>query len=78
MIFLLLIVEFAGIFLLLYFLNKIQKRRQQIYSIIVDADSENIPIQNITSALQIDFSTVSKDITAMACGYGYPLLKMLI
>ena len=62
MVFLLLFIEFGLIFLGLYFLIKIQNRRSQIYSIIVEADSENIPIQDITSALQMEFSTVTKDI----------------
>lgn len=47
-----------------FFANKKRKRQSQIYSIIVDADGETIPMQNIMSALQMDFSTVSKDINA--------------
>ncbi|MGN0556678.1 MAG: hypothetical protein ACI4IV_02390 [Acutalibacteraceae bacterium] len=72
----LLIVEWAAIFVILYFLNKRTKRQSQIYSIIVSADSEIVPIQNITSALQMESSAVLKDIKSMSIsGTTYPLLK---
>ena len=61
--------------MLAFFVNKKRKRQSQIYSIIVDADSETIPMQNIMSALQMDFSTVSKDINAMSINGNYPLLR---
>lgn len=60
------IVIVGGLFLLTYFLNKKRKRQSQIYSIIVEADSEIVPIQEIVSALQMDFSAVSKDINSMS------------
>ena len=69
------VVIVGGLFLLAFFVNKKRKRQSQIYSIIVDADSETIPMQNIMSAFQMDFSTVSKDINAMSINGNYPLLR---
>lgn len=39
------IVIIGGLCLFAYFVNKKRKRQSQIYSIIVDADSETIPMQ---------------------------------
>lgn len=69
------VVIVGGLFLFAFFANKKRKRQSQIYSIIVDADGETIPMQNIMSALQMDFSTVSKDINAMSINGNYPLLR---
>ena len=69
------VVIVGGLFLFAFFANKKRKRQSQIYSIIVDADSETIPIQNIMSALQMDFAAISKDINAMSINGNYPLLK---
>ena len=74
-IWLILFVEIVGVGVLLYFFNKTQKRRSQIYSIIKESDSEIIPMQNIMSALQMEFSAVSKDINAMSINGNYPLLR---
>ena len=74
-IWILLFLEFGGIFLFTYLENKKKKRQSQIYSVIVDADSESIPVQNIMSALQLDFSVVSKDINSMSVNSSYPLLR---
>lgn len=67
--------EIVGVGVLLYFFNKTQKRRSQIYSIIKESDSETIPMQNIMSALQMEFSVVLKDLKAMSINGNYPLLK---
>lgn len=69
------IVIFGVLLLFVFLVNKKRKRQSQIYSIIVDSDSETIPIQNIMSALQMDFSAVSKDINAMSINGNYPLLR---
>ena len=69
------VVIIGGLFLLTYFLNKKRKRQSQIYSIIVDADSETIPLQNIMCALQMDFVSITKDINAMSINREYPLLR---
>lgn len=69
------IVIIGGLCLFAYFVNKKRKRQSQIYSIIVDADSETIPMQNIMSALQLEFAAVLKDINAMSINGNYPLLK---
>ena len=69
------VVIVGGLLLFAFFANKKRKRQSQIYSIIVDADSETIPIQNIMSALQMDFAAISKDINAMSINGNYPLLK---
>lgn len=61
--------------MLAFFVNKKRKRQSQIYSIIVDADSETIPMQNIMSALQMDFAAISKDINAVSINGNYPLLR---
>lgn len=74
-IWLILFVEIVGVGVLLYFFNKTPKRRSQIYSIIKESDSEIIPMQNIMSALQMEFSVVSKDINAMSINGNYPLLR---
>lgn len=74
-IWLILFVEIVGVGVLLYFFNKTQKRRSQIYSIIKESDSEIIPMQNIMSALQMEFSAVAKDINAMSINGNYPLLR---
>ena len=72
---LLLIIELACIFIPLYLVNKRKKRQMQIYSMIVNADSQEIPIQNIMSALQLDFPIISKDINSMSTNSSFPLLK---
>ena len=59
---LILIVRNTGVGILLYFFNKTQKRRNQIYSVIKDSDSIIIPLQNIAIALQMDFVSLTKDI----------------
>lgn len=69
------VVIIGGLYLFAFFANKEKKRQSQIYSIIIDADSEIIPMQNIMSALQMEFSAVSKDINAMSINWNYPLLK---
>ena len=74
-IWLILLAEIVGVGVLLYFFNKTQKRRSQIYSIIKESDSETIPMQNIMSALQMEFSVVLKDLKAMSINGNYPLLK---
>lgn len=74
-IWLILLAEIVGVGVLLYFFNKTQKRRSQIYSIIKESDSETIPMQNIMSALQMEFSAVLKDLKAMSINGNYPLLK---
>ena len=74
-IWLILLAEIVGVGALLYFFNKTQKRRSQIYSIIKESDSETIPMQNIMSALQMEFSVVLKDLKAMSINGNYPLLK---
>lgn len=74
-IWLILLAEIVGVGVLLYFFNKTQKRRSQIYSIIKESDSETIPMQNIMSALQMEFSAVLKDLKAMSVNGNYPLLK---
>ena len=74
-IWLILLAEIVGVGVLLYFFNKTQKRRSQIYSIIKESDSETIPMQNIMSALQMEFSAVLKDFKAMSINGNYPLLK---
>ena len=74
-IWLILLAEIVGVGVLLYFFNKTQKRRSQIYSIIKESDSETIPLQNIMSALQMEFSAVLKDLKAMSINGNYPLLK---
>lgn len=74
-IWLILLTEIVGVGVLLYFFNKTQKRRSQIYSIIKESDSETIPMQNIMSALQMEFSAVLKDLKAMSINGNYPLLK---
>lgn len=63
------------VFCLLFLQIKKRKIQSQIYSIIVDSDSETIPIQNIMSALQMEFSAVLKDLKAMSINGNYPLLK---
>lgn len=74
-----LIVEYVvivgGLLLFTFLVNKNRKRQSQTYSIIVDLDSETIPIQNIMSALQMDFVAISKDINAMSINGNYPLLR---
>lgn len=72
---LILIVEITGVGILLYFFNKTQKRRNQIYSVIKDSDSIIIPLQNIASALQMDFVSLTKDIKTMSYNGYYPLLR---
>ena len=72
---LMLLAEFSLIALGFVFLIKIQKRRTQIYSLIVGTDSETIPLQNITNAIQKYLSSVIKDITTMSMNPSYPLLK---
>lgn len=74
-IWLVLLIEIVGVGVLLYFFNKTQKRRSQIYSIVRESDSEVIPMQNIMSALQMDFAAISKDINAMSINGNYPLLR---
>lgn len=74
-IWLVLLIEIVGVGVLLYFFNKTQKRRSQIYSIVKESDSEVIPMQNIMSALQMDFAAISKDINAMSINGNYPLLR---
>lgn len=69
------VVIVGGLFLFAFFANKKRKIQSQIYSIIVDSDSETIPIQNIMSALQMEFSAVLKDLKAMSINGNYPLLK---
>lgn len=69
------IVIVGGLLLFAFFANKKRKRQSQIYSIIVDSDSETIPMQNIMSALQMDFAAISKDINAMSINGNYPLLR---
>ena len=74
-IWLVLLIEIVGVGVLLYFFNKTQKRRSQIYSIVRESDSEVIPMQNIMSALQMDFAAISKAINAMSINGNYPLLR---
>ena len=69
------IVIIGGLFMLSYYYNKKRKRQSQIYSIIIETNSEIVPIQEIMSALQMDFSAVCKDINAMCINWNYPLLK---
>lgn len=69
------VVIVGGLLLFTFFANKKRKRQSQIYSIIVDADSETVSILNIMSALQMEFSAVSKDINAMSINRNYPLLR---
>lgn len=69
------VVIVGGLLLFAFFANKKKKRQSQIYSIIVDTDNETIPMQNIMSALQMDFTAISKDINAMSINGNYPLLK---
>lgn len=57
-------------------LTKKKKRQSQIYAIIIGAKSNAIPMQKLTSSLQLDFTAISKDIESMSINhYDYPLLK---
>lgn len=59
-----------------YFFTKKKKRQCQIYATIDGTNAAQISIQKITSTLQLDFVTISKDIASMSMNhYDYPLLK---
>ncbi len=69
------IILFAGLSVFSFYSMKKRKRQSQIYSIIVDADSETVSLQRIMSALQMDFAAVLKDVRSMSINLNYPLLK---
>ncbi len=73
-----LVVVYGILIAMAIYMNKKTNRQKQIYSIIENSDTDNISLQEIVSALQMEFVVIKKEILSMSSNSNkrkYPLLN---